>query len=163
MSTRPEPGTIAPDFELPADDGTTVRLSDLRGQAVILYFYPRDNTPGCTVEACDFRDRHAELTDPARDFGDKAIVLGVSPDTVAAHVKFRDKFQLPFRLLADPQHEVSAAYGAWGEKMMYGKTVTGVIRSTFLIDKDGRIARVWPKVSVKGHAAEVLEAFRALA
>ncbi len=143
-------GDLAPDFALLADDGATVQLSALRGKPVILYFYPRDDTPGCTTEACDFRDRHAAV------LGQGAVVLGVSPDAQKAHVRFKTKYGLPFTLLSDPQKTTLAAYGALGKKLMYGKEVEGVIRSTYLIDKAGKIAAAWPKVSVKGHAEAVL-------
>ena len=155
--SRPELGQMAPDFELSSDDGASVRLSGLRGRPVVLYFYPKDDTPGCTTEACDFRDRQAEIA-----LAGNAAVFGVSPDSVKSHAKFKAKYQLPFALLADPDKAVLTAYGAWGEKLMYGKPVTGVIRSTFLIDRDGKVARVWPKVSVKGHADEVLAALKSL-
>lgn len=155
--SRPEPGSLAPDFELPADDGSTVRLSALRGRPVVLYFYPKDDTPGCTTEACDFRDRQAEL----KLAGD-AVVLGVSADSLKSHGKFRDKYSLPFRLLSDADRTVMDQYGVWGEKVLYGKKSMGVIRSTFVIDAQGRIARAWPKVSVKGHADEVLQAVQSL-
>lgn len=140
----------APDFELPADDGSRVRLSRLRGQRVILYFYPRADTPGCTTEACEF----GELMPQWQEKG--AVVLGVSPDEVGAVRRFREKFRLPFRLLADADHAVAQAYGVWAEKSMYGKTYMGVERTTFLLDADSRIERVYRKVSPKGHAAEVL-------
>ncbi len=143
-------GDVAPDFTLLADDGTTVTLSALRGKAVVLYFYPRDDTPGCTTEACDFRDRHADVS------GRGAVVLGVSPDAQKAHVRFKTKYGLPFTLLSDPERTTLGAYGAFGKKIMYGKEVEGVIRSTYLIDKQGKIAAAWPKVSVKGHADAVL-------
>ena len=146
----PQIGDIAPDFTLLADDGTTVQLSALRGKPVILYFYPRDDTPGCTTEACDFRDRHAAVT------GQGAVVLGVSPDAQKAHVKFKSKYGLPFTLLSDPERTALLAYGAYGKKMMYGKETQGVIRATYLIDKQGKIAAAWPKVSVKEHADAVL-------
>lgn len=152
----PAVGELAPDFELPADDGSTVRLSALRGRPVVLYFYPRDDTPGCTTEACDFRDRQPDWQ--ALD----AVVLGVSGDSLKAHTRFRDKYALPFRLLSDPGHEVMDAYGAWGDKVLYGKKTTGVIRSTVVIDRDGRIAAAWPKVRVKGHADEVVAAVQQL-
>jgi peroxiredoxin Q/BCP len=142
---------LAPDFELPADDGSTVRLSELRGQRVILYFYPRADTPGCTTEACDFRDLAPTLAE--RD----AVVLGVSPDPVEKLVKFRDKYDLNFRLLADETHEVAEAYGVWKERSMYGKTFMGIERSTFVIDAEGRIAHAYRKVSPKGHAAEIAQ------
>lgn len=153
---RPALGSSAPDFDLPADDGSRVRLSDLRGKPVILYFYPRDQTPGCTTEACDLRDRREAWQTAG------AEVLGVSGDTLASHVKFRQRYELPFRLLSDPDHTVMGAYGAWGEKVLYGKHTVGVIRSTFLIDREGRIAAVWPKVTVAGHIDAVLEALTKL-
>ncbi len=143
-------GDLAPDFALLADDGTTVQLAALRGKPVILYFYPRDDTPGCTTEACDFRDRHAAVV------GHGAVVLGVSPDAPKAHVKFKTKYGLPFTLLSDPLKTTLAAYGAFGRKIMYGKDVEGVIRSTYIVDKNGKIAAAWPKVSVKGHSDAVL-------
>ena len=147
-----EPGKKAPDFTLPADDGGKVKLSGLKGQPVVLYFYPRDDTPGCTREACSFRDRSKEF----KKLG--AVVLGVSPDDVASHVKFHDKYRLNFPLLADPQHKVAEKYGAWREKTRFGKKSMGIQRSTFLIDADGRVARVWKSVKVDGHDAQVLSA-----
>ena len=152
----PKVGSKAPAFSLPADSGETVSLSGLKGKPVVLYFYPRDDTPGCTVEACEFRDSWADV----RKTG--AVVLGVSPDGVSSHGKFRAKFKLPFPLLADADHAVAEAYGAWGEKSMYGKKYQGVLRSTFVIGPDGKIARVFEKVKPKGHAGEVLEALRDL-
>jgi peroxiredoxin Q/BCP len=151
-----EPGTRAPEFQLTADDGRLVKLSDFRGKPVVLYFYPKDDTPGCTREACAFRDLHADLQAAG------AVVLGVSPDAVASHVKFRDKYQLNFPLLADPDHAVADQYGAWREKNMYGKKSLGIQRSTYLIAPDGGIARVWKRVSVDGHDAAVLQAIRDL-
>jgi len=151
-----EAGTPAPDFTLPDDSGREVTLSDLRGQPVILYFYPKDNTPGCTTEACDFRDNMARATSRG------AVVLGISPDSVASHVRFKDKHDLPFPLLADTEHTVAELYGVWGRKKMYGKTFLGLVRSTFLIDSEGIVARVWPRVKVKGHVDEVLEALEEL-
>jgi peroxiredoxin Q/BCP len=151
-----EPGKKAPSFHLATDSGEKVRLADFKGKPVVLYFYPRDDTPGCTKEACAFRDAHSEL----KKLG--AVVLGVSPDDAESHAKFRDKFSLNFPLLADVKHEVSEKYGAWREKNMYGKKSMGVQRSTFLIDADGKIAKVWKKVSVDGHDAQVLEALREL-
>lgn len=142
---------LAPDFELPADDGSTVRLSDLRGRTVVLFFYPRADTPGCTTEACEFRDLYPDIETQG------ATVLGISPDTVAEVKKFRDKYDLPFRLLADSEHTVSELYGVWKEKSMFGKKYMGVDRSTFVVDPEGRIASVYHKVSPKGHAGEVLE------
>jgi peroxiredoxin Q/BCP len=151
-----EPGNKAPDFTLPADDGSKVKLSALRGKPVVLYFYPRDDTPGCTREACAFRDQKKGLAKLG------AYVLGVSTDDVASHVKFRDKYELNFPLLADTDHKVAEKYGAWREKNMYGKKSMGIQRSTFLIDAEGKVARTWKKVSVDGHDAEVIEAIRAL-
>ena len=142
-------------FEIESTHGT-FRLADQRGHPVVLYFYPRDNTPGCTVEANDF---NAAL--PAfKKLG--AVVLGASKDSIASHCKFRDKFSLAFPLLSDPDGKVLEAYGAWGDKVLYGKKMKGIIRSTVLIGTDGKVAQHWPKVSVKGHAAEVLEAIKAL-
>ena len=153
----PAPGDIAPDFTLLADDGTSVTLSALRGKSVILYFYPRDDTPGCTTEACDFRDRHAAITDA------NAVVLGVSPDAAKAHVKFKTKYGLDLRLASDPDGALIEALGSWVEKSMYGRTYFGIDRSTFLIDKSGRVARIWHKVKVPGHVEEVLAAAQAIA
>jgi peroxiredoxin Q/BCP len=151
-----EEGSRAPDFSLPADDGTKVKLSALRGQPVVLYFYPRDSTPGCTREACAFRDQKRALTKLG------AVVLGVSPDSVASHEKFRDEYKLNFPLLADAEHKVAAKYGAWREKTLYGKKSMGIQRSTWLIAADGKVARLWKKVSVDGHDEQVLEALAAL-
>lgn len=151
-----EEGTKAPAFTLTADDGSKVKLSDFKGSMVVLYFYPKDDTPGCTREACAFRDRHAELT----KLGVK--VLGVSPDTVASHVKFREKYKLNFPLLADADHKLAEAWGAWREKNMYGKKSMGIARSTFLIDRQGKIAKVWRSVKVDGHDEKVLEAVHEL-
>lgn len=151
-----EPGQMAPDFTLPADDGSQVTLSQLRGAPVVLYFYPRDNTPGCTREACAFRDRLPQFKRR------KVHILGVSPDSVESHRKFRDKFHLNFRLLADTDHKVAEAYGAWREKTLYGKRTMGIQRSTFLIDEDGVVRKTWKKVSVDGHDEEVLAALKEL-
>jgi peroxiredoxin Q/BCP len=151
-----EPGKSAPDFMLTADDGSKVRLSDLKGKPVVLYFYPKDDTPGCTRQACAFRDRRDEL----QALG--AAVLGVSPDSVESHTKFRDKFQLNFPLLADTEHQVAERFGAWREKNMYGKKSMGIQRSTYLIDGDGKVAGVWKRVSVDGHDDQVLQALREL-
>ncbi len=142
---------LAPDFELPADDGSRVRLSELRGRRVIVYFYPRADTPGCTTEACEFGERTPRIEEKG------AVVLGVSPDPVKDVKKFREKFELPFRLLADEDHAVSEAYGVWGEKSMFGKKYMGVERTTFLVDADGLVARIFRKVRPEGHAEEVLE------
>lgn len=156
MADWVEEGTKAPAFTLVADDGSKVKLADLKGSPVVLYFYPKDDTPGCTREACAFRDRKDEL----KKLGAK--VLGVSADDVASHVKFRDKYELNFPLLADTDHKVADAYGAWREKNMYGKKSMGIQRSTFLIDADGKIARVWKRVQVDGHDEQVLAALREL-
>ena len=146
----------APDFNLQSDAGEKVKLSALRGTPVVLYFYPKDDTPGCTKEACAFRDQKSALTKLG------AKVLGVSADTVESHVKFRDKFKLNFPLLADVGHKVADKYGAWREKNLYGKKSMGIQRSTFLIDAHGKIAKVWKKVSVDGHDADVIESLKAL-
>jgi peroxiredoxin Q/BCP len=143
-------GAVAPDFTLEADGGGEVSLLDYRGKKVVLYFYPKDNTPGCTTEACNFRDDYSQIIVAG------AVVLGVSPDSVKSHDKFKLKLNLPFALLSDPDHEVAEMYGAWGEKKMYGKTYMGIIRSTFVIDEEGRIIKVFPKVKVKNHSQEVL-------
>jgi len=151
-----EEGAPAPDFTLKADDGKEVRLSALRGKPVVLYFYPQDDTPGCTKEACAFRDRSAEIKAKG------AVILGVSPDDVASHGKFRDKYALNFPLLADTGHQVAETYGAWREKNMYGKKSMGVQRSTFLIDATGTVRKVWKRVSVDGHDEQVLAALTTL-
>lgn len=148
----PKEGDPAPDFRLPADDGKTYALKDLRGQKVVLYFYPRDDTPGCTKEACSFRDNLARV----RSKG--AIVLGVSKDDLESHAKFREKYSLSFPLLSDPEGKVLGAYGVWKEKSMYGKTFMGIERTTFVIDENGRIRKVFPRVKVDGHTDEVLAA-----
>lgn len=145
-----EIGKKAPAFKGVTDDGKTVSLKDLKGKKVVLYFYPRDNTPGCTTEACDFRDNTAQFS--KKD----VVVLGVSPDSVKSHGKFKEKFSLPFPLIADEDHKIAEAYGAWQEKSMYGKKYMGIVRSTFVIDEDGKIAEVYAKVKVKGHVADVL-------
>ncbi len=146
-------GDVAPDFELPADDGSVVRLADLRGRTVVLYFYPRADTPGCTAQACEFRDS-------AEDFESRdAVVLGVSPDPVEKLGKFRDRYDLNFRLLSDEDHSVSEAYGVWKEKSMYGKKFMGIERSTFVIDPEGRVSEAQRKVKPKGNAKEILGTF----
>jgi peroxiredoxin Q/BCP len=145
-------GEVAPDFELEDDSGARVRLSDLRGKTVVLYFYPRDDTPGCTKEACSFRDSWAGVK------ASGAVVYGLSPDTVEKHRAFRDKYGLQFPLLSDRDRSVMKAYGAFGAKIMYGREVEGVIRSTFIVGPDGKVTRVFPKVRPEGHAAEVLAA-----
>ena len=151
-----EVGKKAPAFSLESSDGGKVKLADFSGKVVVVYFYPRDNTPGCTIEANDFNAAVPELKKRG------ATVLGISKDSIASHCKFRDKFGLTFPLLSDPDGKVLEAYGAWGDKVMYGKKMKGIIRSTVLIGKDGKVVQHWPKVSVKGHATEVLEAVKAL-
>jgi peroxiredoxin Q/BCP len=152
-----EQGEQAPDFTLPDQEGNPVTLSDLRGRPVVLYFYPKADTPGCTTQACGVRDHRADYESTG------ARVVGVSPDTVTAQRKFADKYNLDFTLLADENHEVAELYGVWGEKKMYGKTYMGVQRATFVIDPDGTIAKVFPKVSPKTHDDIVLEALAQLA
>ena len=151
-----EVGKRAPAFTLPADDGSHVKLGDLKGSPVVLYFYPKDDTPGCTKEACAFRDRTHQLLNLG------VRVLGVSPDSVESHATFRDKFGLNFPLLADVDHKVADKYGAWREKNMYGRKRLGIQRSTYLIDAAGKIAKVWPRVKVDGHDQEVLQAVQEL-
>jgi thioredoxin-dependent peroxiredoxin len=150
----PTVGSMAPDFALPDDSGQAVRLSDYRGQRVVLYFYPKDMTSGCTTQACGFRDNYPEITER------NAVVLGISPDLVASHVKFKTKYNLPFRLLADEDHKVAELYGAWGEKSMYGKKYLGIIRSHFVIDESGRIANVEYKVSPEDSVRDALAALK---
>lgn len=145
-------GDKAPDFSLPSSSGGTVSLSKLRGKKVVLYFYPRDDTPGCTREACDFRDNLGR----AKSAG--AQVYGVSKDSLASHERFREKYSLPFELLSDADNSTAKAWGAYGKKVMYGKDVLGTIRSTFLIDEQGKIAAVWSPVKVDGHVDQVLAA-----
>lgn len=154
--SRPSAGDAAPDFSLPASTGDTVTLSDLKGQPVVLFFYPKDNTPGCTKEACAFRDLSADFKQAG------VTVFGVSGDSLESHDKFVNKFDLNFPLLSDPEHTMLTAYGVWGEKKNYGRTYMGITRSTFLIDATGKVAKVWPKVKVDGHAEEVLAAATAL-
>ncbi|MDQ3264296.1 MAG: peroxiredoxin [Myxococcota bacterium] len=150
-------GQPAPAFSLPGDDGKIHALSEHVGRPVVLYFYPKDDTPGCTKEACDFRDNLARVQ------GKGAVVYGVSRDSLASHEKFRTKYKLNFPLLSDQGMEAHRAYGTWGTKSLYGREFEGTIRSTFLIDRQGKVARVWPKVSVTGHVDEVLSAIEALA
>jgi thioredoxin-dependent peroxiredoxin len=151
-----EEGAKAPAFRLKSDDGKTVKLADFKGRPVVLYFYPKDDTPGCTKEACAFRDESKKLARHG------AVVLGVSPDGVASHQKFKAKYELDFPLLADEDHEVAEAYGAWREKNMYGKKSMGVVRSTFLIGPDGKVAKAWKRVQVEGHVGQVLAALAEL-
>ncbi|MFN0067406.1 MAG: thioredoxin-dependent thiol peroxidase [Limisphaerales bacterium] len=156
VTPLPQPGDLAPPFTADTTDGSRLGLADFRGQHVVLYFYPKDDTPGCTKEACAFRDAYAEIQKL------DAVVLGVSTDPVKSHRKFTEKFQLPFPLLADADRQIVAAYGVWGEKTFMGRKYLGTNRVTFLIGPDGRILRVWPKVKAEEHAAEVLAALRAV-
>jgi peroxiredoxin Q/BCP len=148
----PSAGDLAPGFSLTADDGRRIALKDFREKKIVLYFYPKDDTPGCTKEACSFRDNLARVTSKG------AVVLGVSRDDTASHTKFKEKYDLNFPLLSDDAGKVTEAYGVWKEKNRYGRTYMGIERTTFLIDERGRIAKVWPKVSVEGHVDEVLAA-----
>jgi peroxiredoxin Q/BCP len=150
-----EEGSPAPDFTLTSDSGEAMTLSSLKGKDVILYFYPKDDTPGCTAQACGIRDAWGEFEQAG------AVVLGVSPDDEASHVKFKEKYDLPFTLLADTDHVVADAYGVWGEKSYAGKTYMGVDRSTFVIDADGNVAKVFRKVKPAEHADQVLDALGA--
>lgn len=149
-------GASAPDFTAETDAGEPLTLSSLRGRPVVLYFYPKDDTSGCTTQACEFRDLFPRFTTA------DAVVLGVSPDSAASHVKFKQKYGLPFTLLADTEHQVAEAYGVWKEKRMYGRTYMGVERTTFLIDRDGHVARVFEKVRPAGHAEAVAAAIAEL-
>lgn len=150
IAKAPQTGDPAPDIELLTDTGELFRLSELRGKTVILYFYPRANTPGCTTEACEFRDLSRRLEAAG------VVVVGVSPDSPSSQSKFKTKFALPFTLLCDTAHDAARAYGVWKEKNMYGRKVMGIERSTFVIGKDGVIQKVYAKVKAKGHAAQVL-------
>lgn len=147
-------GDKAIEFKAKSAEGKEISLSDFKGKKVVLYFYPKDNTPGCTTEACGFRDVYDYILEAG------AVVIGVSPDNEASHVKFRDKFGLPFYLLSDEDHKIAEMYGAWGEKKLYGKTYMGIIRSTFIINEDMVIQKVFPKVSPEGHAEEILDLLR---
>jgi len=148
----PSAGSPAPDFSLVSDSGSVVRLADLRGRPVVLFFYPKDDTPGCTVEACAFRDDYAAYDQAG------AVIIGVSPDSVDSHKKFKAKFNLPFPLLADEGHRVAEAYGAWGEKKGAAGTRMGILRTTFLIGSDGMLLKVFEKVKPDGHSQEILGA-----
>ncbi|MEL3898935.1 thioredoxin-dependent thiol peroxidase [Treponema phagedenis] len=145
-------GKKAPAFTLKNEDEESVKLSQFKGKKIVLYFYPRDNTSGCTTEACAFRDVYDDILDKG------AVVIGISPDSESSHAKFKAKHALPFYLLADPEKEVIQKYEAWGEKSMFGKKYFGVVRSTYIIDEEGKITHVFPKVSPKNHAAEILAA-----
>ena len=145
-------GDPAPSFSLPADDGSSLSLTDFTGRRLVVYFYPKDDTPGCTTQACELRDDLPALS--ALDVS----VVGVSPDSVASHVKFKTKFDLNFPLLSDPEHVMSESFGVWKEKSMYGRTYMGIERSTFIIDEEGRIARAWRKVKPRGHAEMIRDA-----
>ena len=147
-----EVGQPAPTFPLPDQDGTEVALEDLRGAPVVVYFYPRDDTPGCTTQACDIRDHWQEFEAAG------AVVLGISADDVTSHARFAAKYDLPHRLLADPDRQAIDAYGAWGVKKLYGKEYEGILRTTVIVDPDGNVAAVWPKVRAKEHADQVLAA-----
>jgi len=155
--SMPQAGDPAPPFDLESSTGGRVSLTSLKGKPVVLYFYPKDDTPGCTTEACAFRDMKATYDATG------AVVLGVSPDDLPSHRKFAEKYGLTFPLLSDPDHAVAEAYGVWGEKKNYGRTYMGITRATFVIDGDGDIHEVWPKVKVDGHADEVLAALRPIA
>ena len=155
-SAMPQEGARAPAFQLEDDAGKRVNLATLAGQAVVLYFYPKDNTSGCTRQACDFRDSHEQITAAG------AIVIGVSPDSARSHTNFKQKFELPFALLVDAEHKLAETYGVWVEKSMYGRKYMGIQRATFLIDKHGGVVRVWPKVAVNGHVSEVVKAVKSL-
>lgn len=144
-------GELAPDFELAASNGEKVKLSDYRGKNIVLYFYPKDMTPGCTTQACDFRDNHGNFADV------NAVVLGISPDPLSRHEKFIDKHGLPFLLLADEDYKAAEAYGVWKLKKNFGKEYMGIERSTFIIDQEGKLVKEWRKVKVKGHVEEALE------
>lgn len=155
-ASMPNAGDSAPEITLPGGDGATVSLSSLRGKPVVVYFYPKDDTPGCTVEAKGFEALGAEFAKAG------AEVLGISPDSPASHCRFQKKYGLGFRLLSDQEHRAAEAYGVWVEKSMYGKTYMGIQRATFLVDAAGKIAHLWPKVKPEGHAEEVLEAVNGL-
>ncbi|TWT52799.1 putative peroxiredoxin bcp [Rubripirellula amarantea] len=151
-----EPGTKAPAFTLTSDSGEKVRLSDLKGNPVVLYFYPRDDTPGCTKEACAFRDQYKQL----QKLG--VQLFGISADSVESHVKFKEKYSLPFDLLVDDKHTMSEKYGAYREKNMYGKKSMGIQRSTYLIDAQGKVVHVWKRVKVDGHDQQIIDAVKKL-
>lgn len=149
-------GSLAPDFELPSSTGETVKLSDYRGQRVLIYFYPKDMTSSCTQQACDFRDRHEEFK------GLNTVILGISTDPMSRHDKFIAKYGLPFTLLSDEEHQVAEQYGVWQLKKLYGKEYMGIVRSTFLINEEGKLIKEWSKVRVKGHIESALETVKSL-
>lgn len=154
MTRELKNGDMAPDFELPSDSGKRIRLSDLRGKRVILYFYPKDDTPGCTTQACGFRDAYPQIEEQ------NAVVVGISPDNVQSHLKFKTKHNLPFILLADEDHQVAEAYGVWGKKSMYGREYMGVIRSHFVIDEQGRIVDAQIKVDPQDSVTRAVDLLR---
>ena len=143
----------APQFEGTDQNGNVIKLNSFRGKKIVLYFYPKDNTPGCTAEACSLRDNYNELL--KKGF----VVIGISPDSIKSHEKFSEKYELPFPLISDPEKKIMTAYGAYGEKMMYGKKVTGVLRTTFIIDGDGKIEKVIKKVDTKEHAPQIFKLY----
>ncbi len=149
-------GEQAPEFELPDQSGKITRLSDFRGNTLVLYFYPRDDTPGCTTEACDIRDNYAEYQNAG------IPVVGISPDKLASHKKFQEKYSLPFTLLADENHAICEKYGVWGRKKFMGREFDGVLRSTFIIDQEGKVVKIFEKVKPAGHGSEILEALKTL-
>ncbi|QOR67107.1 thioredoxin-dependent thiol peroxidase [Cytobacillus suaedae] len=151
-----EVGKVAPDFELVSTNGEMVKLSDYKGKYVVLYFYPKDMTPGCTTQACDFRDHHKSFSDV------NAVILGVSPDSAEKHQKFTEKYDLPFQLLVDDEHKVAELYDVWKLKKNFGKEYMGIERSTFLINPEGQIVKEWRKVKVKGHVEEALEEIKGI-
>jgi peroxiredoxin Q/BCP len=151
--TQPTAGMPAPQFEGTDQNGNVIKLNSFRGKKIVLYFYPKDNTPGCTAEACSLRDNYNELL--KKGF----VVIGISPDSIKSHEKFSEKYELPFPLISDPEKKIMTAYGAYGEKMMYGKKVTGVLRTTFIIDGDGKIEKVIKKVDTKEHAPQIFKLY----
>lgn len=159
MTKKKEPETakrLAPDFTLPASNGSTVSLHDYRGKKVVIYFYPQDNTPTCTQQSCDFRDYNGKFAELGVE------VIGISPDELTAHHKFISKYELPFLLLSDPEHQVAESYGVWALKKLYGREYMGIVRSTFLINEEGYIVKEWSKVRIKNHVQSVLDAVLAL-
>jgi peroxiredoxin Q/BCP len=151
--TQPTAGMPAPQFEGTDQNGNVIKLNSFRGKKIVLYFYPKDNTPGCTAEACSLRDNYNELL--KKGF----VVIGISPDSIKSHEKFSEKYELPFPLISDPEKKIMTAYGAYGEKMMYGKKITGVLRTTFIIDGDGKIEKVIKKVDTKEHAPQIFKLY----